>query len=974
MAQGFHRLAEQLSDRYAIEREIGSGGMATVFRAHDLRHNRPVALKVIRSDIAVAGALDRFLKEIELAASLQHPHILPVFDSGSVRDGPQRVPYFVMPFVEGETLRARLQREGRLPVADAVRIAGEVADALAYAHQHGVVHRDIKPENILLGAGHAMVADFGVAKALSAGTAPAAGGGRLTVAGVSIGTPHYMSPEQATAQDDIDARSDQYSLGCVLYEMLAGTPAFEGDTPQSVMARSLTGPRPRAGRVRNDVPPALDQVITRSLALEPADRYPDMIAFGAALRDAVARPGMSATRRAVLIGAAVAGLGAAVFLGTRFSPRPEGAAVASAAETIAILPFNASGPGTEVLGEGMVDLLSTNLQGVGGIRTVDPRAVLKRWNGSRGGAGGDLEGALKVGREVKAGSVVVGSAVSTGHRVRLSADLYSIGGERIARAQVDGSSDSVLPMVDRLSVALLRDVWRSREPLPSIRIAGLTTDSIEALRAYLQGEQYYRRLVFDSALAAYTRAVEVDSTFALAHLRRGLTFGWTGGYGSPPSTAAAEAAMRFAGRLPPRERRLLNAYHLFDLGKPRAIDSLRAFVADYPDDMEGWYNYGEALFHLRGFAPSSPDTIVAAFDRVLRSDSSLTPAVIHPLQLGLIYRDTARLARYEGLWKRYAPSERRDLFETARRIADGQQVPDSSLATLVRVDLGSALYALGSNYRRGEATSDTIIRTWTNAARRMMAVSGRSGGNAEARFQAGMALGLVGLGRLKETLPLADAVARVAPGSEDELLGIPIVLGMAPPGWGGQRLRAHTEQLPPGRFKQYILAIVSLSGGRVAEGRRHVEAGLALPDSSPSAAEYGGMLIATGGWASLIEGDTTAGIRQLRAGIDSAANPRGGDDTAILRFQLALALSSQPETRAEGIRWLEYAFDTGPAYLMPLTYLALGRAYEAEGARDSAAYAYGRFVKLWDRADPSLQGRVQEAREALARLTAEPRP
>ena len=974
MDQAFNRLAEQVGDRYALERQIGAGGMATVFLAQDLRHNRRVALKVIRSDIALAAALDRFLKEIELAAGLQHPHILPVFDSGSIQVGDQRVPYFVMPFVEGETLRARLQREGRLPVADAVRLAGEVADALAYAHQRGIVHRDIKPENILLGAGHAVVADFGVAKALGAGAAAAPEGGRLTIAGVSVGTPHYMSPEQATAQDDVDARSDQYSLGCVLYEMLAGAPAFEGDSPQSVMARSLTGPRPRAGRVRGDVPPSLDQVVARTLALDPADRYPDMTEFGAALRDAVAKPGMSRTRRAALIGAAVVGLGAAVFLGTRFSPRPGGAAVTSAAETIAILPFNAAGQGADVLGEGMVDLLSTNLQGVGGIRTVDPRAVLKRWGGSGGSAGGGIDRALKVGRELNAGSVVMGSAVSTGNRVRISADLYSIAGERIARAQVDGSADSVLPMVDRLSVALLRDVWRSREPLPSIRIAALTTDSIEALRAYLQGEQYYRRLVFDSALTAYTRAVEVDSTFALAHLRRGLMYGWTGGYGSAPSTEAAEAALRFAGRLPPREHRLLNAYYLFDLGKPRAIDSLRAFVADYPDDMEGWYNYGEALFHLREFAPSSPDTIIAAFDRVLRSDSSLTPAVIHPFQLSLMYRDSATLARYEVLWKRYAPPSRQDLFGTARRIGDGLPVSDSALAGAMRLDLGSILFALASNYRREDATSDTVLRIWGDAFKRMTGVSGRLDRAGRVHDLMGRGFALVGLGRLNETLPLVDTLGKVSPGEDDELLGTPIVLGIAPRGWGGERFQTHTVRIPSGRFREYILALLSLAYGRVSEGRNHVSAGLAMPDSSPSADDLTGLLIATGGWASMLEGDTAEGIRQLRAGIDSAANPKSGDDTAILRFQLALALSARAETRAEGIRWLKYAFDTGPAYIIPLTYLALGRAYEAEGARDSATYAYGRFLKLWDKADPSLQGRVQDARDALARLTAEPRP
>ncbi len=210
--------------------------------------------------------------------------------------------------------------------------------------------------------------------------------------------------------------------------------------------------------------------------------------------------------------------------------------------------------------------------------------------------------------------------------MRLAADLHSVaGGERLGRAQVDGPADSILPLVDRLSVALLRDVWRSREPLPSLDIASLTTDSIAALRAYLQGERYYRRFALDSALAAYTRAVEVDSTFALAHLRRALVYGWTGGYGSPASHEAAAAGFRFAGRLPPRSRRLLEGYRAFEEGSPRAIDSMRAYVTEYPGDLEGWYTYGEALYHLRELEPNDPDTIIAAFDKVIAGDSTLTP-------------------------------------------------------------------------------------------------------------------------------------------------------------------------------------------------------------------------------------------------------------------------------------------------------------------------------------------------------------
>ena len=311
---------------------------------------------------------------------------------------------------------------------------------------------------------------------------------------------------------------------------------------------------------------------------------------------------------------------------------------------LAVLPFHTSGPGVEFLSEGMMDLLATNLRGVAGINTVDPRAVLREWGSTRGGD--DLKRALTVGRDLDAGSVVLGSAVSTGGKVRVAADLYGVDGKRLGRAQVDGPADSVLAVVDRLSLALLRDVWRSKQPLPSLRLASLTTDSIDALRSYLEGERYYRRTQWDSALSAYTRAVETDSTFALAHLRRAQAIGWIGGYGNQDAHQAVAAGVRFAKRLPPRDRRLLAAYELFDRGKPASIDSLRAFVTEYPEDVEGWFLLGEAMFHTKSFRPSAPDSIAAVFDTVLRRDSTLFPALIHPMELGIIYRDSARFGRY----------------------------------------------------------------------------------------------------------------------------------------------------------------------------------------------------------------------------------------------------------------------------------------------------------------------------------------
>jgi tetratricopeptide (TPR) repeat protein len=283
MTDALDRLTAALSDRYTIERELGSGGMATVYLAHDIRHDRPVAVKVLRPELASALGPDRFLREIRIAANLDHPHILPLLDSGEA-DG---LLYYVMPYVEGESLRDRLNREKQLPIDDAIQITLEVADALDFAHQHAVVHRDIKSDNILLSAGHARVADFGIAKAIGA-----AGGEQITETGLAVGTPEYMSPEQAAGESDVDGRSDIYALGCVLYEMLAGQPPFTGATVQSVVRQHLTADATPITNVRAAVPAPVANALTRSLAKAPADRYRTASEFSQAIKtgQAVGQP------------------------------------------------------------------------------------------------------------------------------------------------------------------------------------------------------------------------------------------------------------------------------------------------------------------------------------------------------------------------------------------------------------------------------------------------------------------------------------------------------------------------------------------------------------------------------------------------------------------------------------------------------------------------------------------------------------
>ncbi|MES2124441.1 MAG: protein kinase, partial [Gemmatimonadota bacterium] len=300
------RLAAALADRYTVERELGAGGMATVYLAADLKHHRKVAIKVLRPELAAVIGAERFLAEIRTTANLQHPHILALIDSGET-DG---ILWYVMPFVEGETLRDRINHEKQLPIGDAIRIATEVAAALDYAHRHGVIHRDIKPENILLHDGSALVADFGIALAASSGA-----GTRMTETGMSLGTPHYMSPEQAMGEREITARSDVYALGCITYEMLVGEPPFNGPTAQAIMARVMTEDPRGLTAQRKTIPPGVEAAVFTALEKLPADRFASTAEFAAALANpntTTARtslqPSVAVRRRGWLVTAGLAAL------------------------------------------------------------------------------------------------------------------------------------------------------------------------------------------------------------------------------------------------------------------------------------------------------------------------------------------------------------------------------------------------------------------------------------------------------------------------------------------------------------------------------------------------------------------------------------------------------------------------------------------------------------------------------------------
>ena len=599
------RVRDGLADRYEVEREIGSGGMAHVLLAEDRKHHRKVAIKVLRPDIGSAVGADRFLREIEIVAKLSHPHVLPLHDSGEVAG----LLYYVMPFVEGESLRDRLRRDGKVPLPDALRIAHEVADALGYAHGRGVVHRDIKPENIMLSAGHAVVADFGIARALSA-----AGAERLTHTGMAIGTIHDMSPEQALG-DTTDARSDVYSLGCVLYEMLAGRTPFIGPTARSVMSQVITDPAPTLTVQRDGVPADVSKVLDTALAKDPEHRFATAEQFAKSLAEVSAsvtaatgavrpaRRSRPSTRTTGAIGAAAVLVAAALvwaMIGGRTGGGPP-----TAENRIAVLPFTVhGGRQLDYLSEGIVDLLSRNLEGVEDLSSIDPGSVMSAMaRGATTDAGMDAPAGRELVRRFGAGSFILGSVNSAGATMRIQAALSSAQGtlDPTARATVEGDTTKLRELVDRLAAQLL--VNRRTGAAERLRqTAALTTHSLPALKAFLNAEQKLRGRAVDSAIAGYQRAIAEDSTFALAYYRLAVAAGWSERHAL--SSDAVTRGLARSARLTERDRRLITAYAAYRAGTADDAErQYRAILESFPDDLEAEFQLGDLLYQynpLRG--------------------------------------------------------------------------------------------------------------------------------------------------------------------------------------------------------------------------------------------------------------------------------------------------------------------------------------------------------------------------------------
>ena len=966
------RLQAVLGGAYRIERELGGGGMSHVFLAAETGLGRHVVVKVLPPDLAPGINAERFHREIQLSASLQHPHVVPLLAAGGSGD----LFYYTMPLIEGESLRARLAQGGPLPVREAVRLLRDVADALAHAHARGIVHRDIKPDNVLISHQHAVVTDFGVAKAVSR----SGGDGGLTSVGMTLGTPAYMSPEQAAGDPRIDGRADIYALGAMAYEMLSGRPPFVGRGPVRLIAAHVTERATPLLELCPTLPPDLANLVMRCLEKDPAAR-PQTAALVRDALDLLTVPtppavavGQRPRRLLWLAAAGLVAVGVAVWAGLRSR-----AALVLDPNRVAIAPFDVLDPSLALWHEGLVDVLSRTLDGAGPLRTVSPTLVVRRWQGRA-----DAASAAALGRETGARTVVFGGLVGAGaDSVRLSATVLDVArGVTLAEVELRDRSSRMDRVADSLAVRVLRELGRTL-PLGVVRGAPLGSTSLPALKAFLQGEQFLRRSQWDSAIAYHQRAIAEDSGFALAWSHAGLAAGWAHMANDSIALTYKIRAGSLNHGLAPRESLIVQAESLSgvlfgsseQLGARqwgyarRLLGTLTEAVRRYPSDPELWYMLGDASYHHGPLAGVRSEGSMDAFDRSIALDSAFTPSYIHSMQLQLELHGPDAARRYATAYLRAgAVGGYATAAELLLRLLDPRTA--RAPATLVLMDTMpmSGLHIAYSTVQGWLDSAETGLWVARYHRDRILRDARTAADSAMADGTWATALAL--RGHLAEAGRLASG--RMAVFAQLALMGaIPRDTARAVfaswLNWKSVAKHGHSWWALPWWAEEHDTAAIATLG-RMAERALHAPP---IP-ISPAGREIAGYVTQSAlAYMALARGDSAAALRMFEALPDSACLGQCELD-ALVQARL---LSAHGRYREAALRLASApVLDRGWWSVSPtriLWELERGRVNERLGDRTAAREGYAFVVAAWIHADSILVPYVNEARAGLARVSGE---
>ena len=827
--------------------------MATVYLAEDLKHRRQVAVKVLHPDLASILGRTRFLREIEIAASLIHPGIIPLYDSGATDE----VTYYVMPYVEGDSLRERLDREKQLPLESALRIAREVGDALAYAHAHQIIHRDIKPANILLSGGHALVADFGIARAITA-----AGGEQITTSGLAVGTPAYMSPEQASAKDPVDQRTDIYALGCVVYEMLAGQPPFTGATAQAVLAQHRLEHPPSLEVVQPGVGHGVQHVVDKALAKVPADRFQTVEEFVAALEQAAISPesgeyvpARRGVRRWWRVGA---GAGVLVVVSATLAIwAPWVPPVRLDSNKVAGFPLRAQGGVTKDVTEQVYTVIENAMVHTDPLKWVPGARWLARGGDEATTVSVDL--ASSVARRQGARYWITGTVTAAGDSISVALELYDAGGDSLVDRVVAAGPSSVPAYTLGLRAinALLPKIVGRSTHVDQVLLEGFAP---RAVVHWLAGEQAYREARYDTALAQYEQALAVDSGMVFAALKGAMTSAWLlDAEGYARGDTLVRLALAHEDRLPRRNAAFARGLaFLFDGDGDSAVAWFRRSVAADSGWSEGWYGVGEAYLHLAPSGTGQDSLARDAYSRSLALAPDFAPVAFHLAEIALLARDrrtadsllaqharlsrdTAQLVTLDILractrngrstvaWAALAAKYPNEVFDASRLLAGAMGFPRCA-----RAGFASVLAAPGLTWVSVVGLHHVAVASGDTAwARRFVDSVVAAGG----RFGTG-ALGVA----------ILDAVAGVG----SDARAAPALAMLATPldempssrlMWLGE-WAAHTRDLAK------LDSIASLLALRARESRRPADETFAT---------------ATAAWQALLRGDTTLALSRFGA-------------------------------------------------------------------------------------------------------------